>query len=209
MDIGPIVVVQSLARSGLMVENLTPQLSDFFGVKSGTGVLVRSVEKGSRGEQAGFRAGDVITKINGADVSDCSDFTRLLRKRTDNKAAITIMRERKEQTLTLALPEPRHTGKLTEDCSSDDFDDCVQDLKGDISALVPAVGLSQLDSQTYETALAQVKPEMKKLEKQYRKEFLEHRGEFEKQMKQMREQLEKQKEEFKEQMKEWAKDSEI
>ena len=57
--------------------------------RAGTGVLVRSVEKGSRGEQAGFRAGDVVTKINGSPVNDCSDFTRLLRKRADNKAAVT------------------------------------------------------------------------------------------------------------------------
>src|SRR5208282_2688096 len=46
-----IVVVHSSARSGLMVENLTPQLSEFFGAKTGNGVLVRSVDKGSRAEK--------------------------------------------------------------------------------------------------------------------------------------------------------------
>src|SRR5579862_9718765 len=56
------VMVTSSARSGLMVENITPQLGEFFGVKNGAGVLVRSVEKGSRAEKAGFRAGDVIVK---------------------------------------------------------------------------------------------------------------------------------------------------
>jgi membrane-associated protease RseP (regulator of RpoE activity) len=59
-----VVIVHSAMRSGLMVENLTPQLGDFFGVKNGHGVLVRSVEKGSRAEKAGFRAGDVIVKVN-------------------------------------------------------------------------------------------------------------------------------------------------
>ena len=48
-----VVVVHSSARSGLMVENLTPQLGDFFGAKNGKGVLVRSVEKGSRAERRG------------------------------------------------------------------------------------------------------------------------------------------------------------
>ena len=42
-----IVVVHSSARSGLMVENLTPQLGDFFGAKNGQGVLVRSVKRGA------------------------------------------------------------------------------------------------------------------------------------------------------------------
>src|SRR6201987_2888560 len=44
-----VVVVHSSLRSGLMVENITPQLGEFFGVKNGKGVLVRSVEKGTCG----------------------------------------------------------------------------------------------------------------------------------------------------------------
>ena len=67
-----VVVVHQLARSGLMVENITPQLGEFFGVKDGKGVLVRSVDKGSRGEKAGFRAGDVVVKVNNQPVHDTS-----------------------------------------------------------------------------------------------------------------------------------------
>src|ERR1022692_4209811 len=74
-----VVVVHSSARSGLMVENITPQLGEFFGVKGGNGVLVRSVEKGSRGEKAGFRAGDVVVKVDNQAVHDASDFTHALR----------------------------------------------------------------------------------------------------------------------------------
>src|SRR5579862_1438687 len=79
-----IVVVHSSVRSGLMVENLTPQLGDFFGAKEGQGVLVRSVEKGSGADKAGFRAGDVIVKINGEPIRDSGDFTHALRSRKDN-----------------------------------------------------------------------------------------------------------------------------
>ena len=62
-----------------MVENITPQLGDFFGVKGGKGVLVRSVEKGSRGEKAGFHAGDVVVKVNNQPVHDTSDFAHTMR----------------------------------------------------------------------------------------------------------------------------------
>src|SRR5438309_6948051 len=72
-DIPAFVVVHSSARSGLMVENLTPQLGDFFGVKNGKGVLVRSVETGSLADKAGFRAGDVIDRVNDQTVHDPSD----------------------------------------------------------------------------------------------------------------------------------------
>src|SRR5579872_4766926 len=46
-----VVYVHSSMRSGLMVENLTPQLGEFFGAKNGNGVLIRSVERGSRGDK--------------------------------------------------------------------------------------------------------------------------------------------------------------
>ena len=45
---------------GVQTESLTRQLGEYFGVKDGEGVLVRSVEKGSAAEKAGLKAGDVI-----------------------------------------------------------------------------------------------------------------------------------------------------
>ena len=110
-----VVVVHSSMRSGLMIENLSPQLGDFFGVKGGKGVLVRSVEKGSRGEKAGFRAGDVVVKVNNQPVSDASDFTHALRSSSGGTAGVTVLRDKKEQTLTLTLPEKKDSGSLLED----------------------------------------------------------------------------------------------
>jgi membrane-associated protease RseP (regulator of RpoE activity) len=109
-----IVVVHSSARSGLMVENLTPQLGDFFGAKNGQGVLVRSVEKGSRADKAGFRAGDVIVKINGEPIRDSGDFAHALRSHKENTAHISVIREKKEQTITITLPERKQSDRLRE-----------------------------------------------------------------------------------------------
>jgi membrane-associated protease RseP (regulator of RpoE activity) len=106
-----VVVVHSSMRSGLMVENLTPQLGEFFGAKDGQAVLVRSVEKGSRAEKAGFRAGDIITKVNGKGICDAGDFSRALRSQKESKTTITILRDKKEQTITLTLPASRQTGE--------------------------------------------------------------------------------------------------
>jgi membrane-associated protease RseP (regulator of RpoE activity) len=110
-----VVIVHSSLRSGLMVENLTPQLGDFFGVKDGKGVLVRSVEKGSHGEKAGFRAGDVVVKVNDQLVHDTSDFAHALRSSSSGAASVTVIREKKEQNLTLTLPEKKDSGDLLED----------------------------------------------------------------------------------------------
>jgi serine protease Do len=100
-----VVVVHSSRRSGLMVENLTPQLGDFLGARNGQGVLVRSVEKGSRAEKAGFRAGDVIVKVNNEAIADTGDFTHALRPAKNGAISIAVIRDKKEQNLTLTLPE--------------------------------------------------------------------------------------------------------
>ena len=114
---GPIsvVIAHSSLRSGLMIENITPQLGEFFGVKNGKGVLVRSVEKGSKAEKAGFRAGDVVVKVNSQAVNDTSDFTHALRSSSGSSAAVTVVREKKEQNLNLTLPARKDSGSLIED----------------------------------------------------------------------------------------------
>jgi C-terminal processing protease CtpA/Prc len=103
------VVVTQSARSGLMVENITPQLGEFFGVKDGNGVLVRAVDKGSRADKAGFRAGDVIVKVNDEFVHDTSDFTHAVKSRSGNSVSIGVVRDRKEQNLSLTLPEKKES----------------------------------------------------------------------------------------------------
>ncbi len=123
-----IVVVHSSARSGLMVENLTPQLGDFFGAKNGQGVLVRSVEKGSRAEKAGFRAGDVIVKVNGESISDSGDFSHALHGRKDNSVTVSIIRDKKEQNLTLTVPD-RNQSKVLDMNETFEIPDMTPKLK--------------------------------------------------------------------------------
>jgi len=113
-SINMVVVTQS-ARSGLTVENITPQLGEFFGVKNGNGVLVRAVEKGSRAEKAGFHAGDVIVKVNDQPIHDTSDFTHAIKSRTSKAVSVGLIRERKEQYLSLPLPNTKDSGLLEEE----------------------------------------------------------------------------------------------
>jgi hypothetical protein len=119
-----VVVVHSSIRSGLMVENITPQLGEFFGAKDGRGVLVRSVEKGSGAEHAGFRAGDLIVRVNDQVVHDTSDFSHAIRSANSGTVSVGIIREKREQNLTLPLPERKDSGSLFEEESLElpDFD---------------------------------------------------------------------------------------
>ena len=140
-----VVVVHSSLRSGLMVENLTAQLGDFFGVKDGRGVLVRSVEKGSRGDKSGFRAGDVVIKVNNQPVHDTSDFTHALRSSSGGATAVTVMRDKREQNLTLTLPDRKDSGTLIEEDSFDmpditaDTEQAVNRAGQEMARLSPAI----------------------------------------------------------------------
>jgi len=113
------VVVTSSVRSGLMMENITQQLGEFFGVKDGSGILVRSVEKGSRAEKAGFRAGDVIVKVNDQRVHDTSDFSHAVKSHNGGSVNVGVVRDKKEQNLNLNLPEHKQSGELIDEDSDD------------------------------------------------------------------------------------------
>jgi membrane-associated protease RseP (regulator of RpoE activity) len=94
---------------GVQTENLTRQLGEFFGVKDGEGVLVRSVEKGSAAEKAGIKAGDVIVRADNEKLSDRTDLTRILRNHRDGgKLSLVIVREKHEQTVIVEL-QPRNS----------------------------------------------------------------------------------------------------
>src|SRR5579859_1920432 len=91
---------------GVQTESLTRQLGEYFGVKDGEGVLVRSVEKNSAAEKAGLKAGDVIVKADNEKLTDGSDLSHILRNhRTGGKMALVVMRDKHEQTLTVTLPD--------------------------------------------------------------------------------------------------------
>src|SRR5258708_5422336 len=203
-----VVVIHSPVRSGLMVENLTPQLGEYFGVRSGNGVLVRSVERGSKADQAGFHAGDVIVKVNGSTVSDSSDFTRLLRERKENKVSVTVMRDRKEQNLMLTLPELKHSGSLNEQgCEFLDTeflgeDTCaeIRDQHSKIAAMMPELSTAEL---------SRIQPEMEHLKKQIQEEVMNHEDEVKKDLEKMQKDLLKQQEELRRQMKQWMRNADI
>lgn len=186
-----IVVVHSSARSGLMVENLTPQLGDFFGTKNGQGVLVRSVEKGSRADKAGFRAGDVVVKINGEAIHDSSDFSHALRSRKDNTATIGVIRDKKEVNITITLPERKQSDLERESLMTPEIDaetsEEMSQLESEMAQLRPemeeavnrAMEQVQPEIERRSRDMARQKRELKRQMQDMQREFRDHQRDFE------------------------------
>jgi predicted metalloprotease with PDZ domain len=99
------LTIRTGSAYGLLVDNLTPQLGEYFGVKNGEGVLVKSVEEGTPAKAAGFKAGDVIVRVNNQKVTDRGDWRSALRAHRTGKLTVGIVRDRREQNLTINLPE--------------------------------------------------------------------------------------------------------
>jgi membrane-associated protease RseP (regulator of RpoE activity) len=91
-------------RLGIGVDSVGKQLGDYFGLKQEGGVLVTSVAKGSQGESAGLKAGDVIVKVDDEQVTDADDLHRAMVDRRSKALTLTIVRERREQAIK--VPEP-------------------------------------------------------------------------------------------------------
>lgn len=90
-------------RLGVTIEELTPQLAMFFGVKDG--VLVSSVREGdSPAARAGIKAGDVITAANQQPVTSAHELMRILHDIEDGQeVSLDLVRDRKVMTAKATL----------------------------------------------------------------------------------------------------------
>jgi len=85
---------------GIEGESLEGQLAEYFGVQSG--VLVRSVLKGTPAEKAGLKAGDVIQKVDDTKVTTPREISSAIRS-LNNKKTFPVMVRRNQKELTLSV----------------------------------------------------------------------------------------------------------
>jgi len=100
----------STLNVGALVEPLTSQMADYLGVPSG--LMVKQVAHKSEAATAGLKAFDVILKVGPEAVTTMSDWDRALRANQGKPVQVTILRDRKQQTLTLQVDSKHKTGEL-------------------------------------------------------------------------------------------------
>jgi serine protease Do len=93
-------------RIGVVIQPVTRELAESFGLPKPAGALVSSVEKGSPAEKAGIEAGDVILKFNGRDVTSSEDLPRLVGStKPGAKAAVQLMRNKATREVAVVVGE--------------------------------------------------------------------------------------------------------
>ena len=96
-------------RLGAQVQPLGGELAEYFGARDG-GVLVAGVTADSPAAKAGLKAGDVITKVNGAAVKDTGDLMDALADvKDDGAVTLDIVRDKKASTVKATLATPHRT----------------------------------------------------------------------------------------------------
>jgi len=92
-------------RLGVGLLPLSDQLAAYFGVKEGA--LVTRVVAGSAAEQAGVKAGDVILSVEGMSVRSSEDVAAALAEHDGDTVKLSVMRDKKELSLSATLSAPR------------------------------------------------------------------------------------------------------
>jgi len=91
---------------GVVIQELSKELAESFGMRNTNGALVAGVEKGGPADKGGLEAGDVITKFDGKTISSSSDLPRAVGVAKPGKAVpVEILRKGNEKTLSVAIGE--------------------------------------------------------------------------------------------------------
>lgn len=109
---------------GVGVQDLTPELVEYYGLKEKKGVLVAQVFEGDPADKAGIKAKDVIVEIDGQRINSSRELTATIASiSVGKKTPITILRDGKEKTVNvkiakrddselMATKEPESSGEL-------------------------------------------------------------------------------------------------
>jgi serine protease Do len=181
---------------GVQTENLSRQLGEFFGVKNGEGVLVRSVEKGSAAEKAGLKAGDVIVRADNEKLSDRADLSQVLRNHHEGgKVTLGIMRDKREQTIVVDLPNRSSDDSFWWSFPSEEFQSEWIELENEMRDMVQneikpqAAEIRAAVQQARAAAAPEVRSAMRQAQESARyaqREVEKHRRELQRTMENMR-----------------------
>jgi serine protease Do len=94
---------------GVNIQPVTAEMAESMGMKTAKGAIVAEAMSGTPAADAGLKAGDVITKLNGQVVDDAGDLTRRIGSfKPSDKVELTYIREGAEKTAQITLADQKN-----------------------------------------------------------------------------------------------------
>ena len=102
---------------GVVIQEVTADLAESFGLDRPRGALVSEVQEDSPAHKAGFQASDVILSFNGKKMENSGDLPRMVgRLKPGTRVAVDIWRKGKLQSLSVVLGElPAENAVISKD----------------------------------------------------------------------------------------------
>jgi serine protease Do len=89
---------------GVVIQEVTPELAQSFGLKQPTGALVSDIEPGSPADKAGIKKGDIILKFNGKEITKMKELPTIVAMTpVGETVTVTILRDGKTRDVTLKV----------------------------------------------------------------------------------------------------------
>lgn len=119
---------------GVMIQHVTPELAQSFGLAKEKGALVSDVVKDSPAEAASLKRGDIVLKYDGKDVDKMNDLSRLVGMTPVGKEVeLLVLREGKEINVNVKIGEMKEEKEAAEEKGETDLGMNVQDITPEIA----------------------------------------------------------------------------
>ncbi|MCR4298928.1 MAG: DegQ family serine endoprotease [Gallionella sp.] len=122
---------------GVMIQELTRELAESFGLSKPNGALISNVEKNGPADKAGIEASDVILKFDGKSVDSSGDLPRIVAAtKPGSKVVVDLWRKGEIRHITVEVAEMQEDAKLARSA---------QKLADDVAEMISRLGIAVIE----------------------------------------------------------------
>lgn len=98
---------------GIVIQEVTPELAEFFGLSSARGALITNIESGSPADKAGLKKEDIILEFDGKKIENMKDLPLIVAKTpVGEEVKVNILRDGKTMEMKLTVGEMPTEGMI-------------------------------------------------------------------------------------------------